>query len=83
MQFEARFVRVEIDRAGTAWGLLVDAVNEFRPLWADDMDAVRAELGPDVNELTPAEMKTVEDADESNTPDEAWAVLAKWRLTGG
>ena len=93
--FNQKFVRVlvncsadGVDSHVECWGLMVIELSDFIPLWSspESWQVVIGELGtlPNIDScgLTDAEINTAVDADETDTPDEAWAALAAWRLTG-
>lgn len=83
-----RFVRVTVCDT-FIWGISNDRFSarfpEFTPCYCRDWALVEAEFGdPILNApamLTNDEIATIVEADENNTPDEAWVALAKWKLT--
>lgn len=84
MRSGERFVKVLINGAEwvETWGLYQSEVNSFRPIWSEDMPAVKAEFGSLPDGLLPSEIDYVIDAEDVDTPDEAWAALAAYRLLG-
>jgi hypothetical protein len=87
--FSHYFVRIPLRYSASqhtyCWGLLIEVLNEFIPIWSDNWSAVRTELGTMSNGLLPEEMEQMiyADSPDANTPDEAWAALAYFKLTDG
>lgn len=83
-----RFVRVLLSTGPRmhptlpTWGLYRDQDAYLKPLWSNNMKAVTAEIGFG-DSLIGSEAATVLDAEDpaAETPDEAWAALARYRLS--
>jgi hypothetical protein len=92
---DERFVRVlianeeeESPKYGPVWGLFSDDTNRdhgFRLMFTRSRVVQRyfdEDDGCLALNLYDCEIECMVDADETNTPDKAWAALAKYRLTG-
>ena len=86
------FVRVMIDvgdpegrKYKPCWGM-TGTTRDFIPLWceADARDQIDNELGEllQPSGLLDTEYASITEADDTNTPPEAWAALAYYRMTG-
>jgi hypothetical protein len=86
-----RFVRLRVydgdefdgKYIGDGWGLLThEAYSDQLRLIFAHQDKVYQEFGETAVGIRDREKQHVVDADETNTPDAAWAALAKFRLLG-
>jgi hypothetical protein len=93
---DERFVRVMVNSGDEEptpmWGLAKTSlvsmeIIRFCPVYCADPETITNEFGKYTDSdgylgsLLPEEMRSVVEADENNTPDEAWVALAKWKLT--